>query len=95
MEFASDMRNLRHGIDQMRAARAEMMNNLRAFASDLSESMARQMSEMHSNFAQECARARMARGAFASHNRRMIGEMMALFGGERSAARRNFFGKNA
>lgn len=95
MEFASDMRNLRHGIDQMRAARGEMMNNLRAFASSLSDSVARQIAEMHSSFAHESARARMARGAFASHNRRMVGEMMAMFGGERNAARRNFFGKNA
>lgn len=95
MEFASDMRNLRHGIDQMRAARAEMMNNLRAFASDLSGGVTRQMAEMHSNFAQECARARMARGAFAAHNRRIIDEMMAMFGGERKAARHNFFGKSA
>ncbi len=95
MEFANDMRNLRHGIDQMRAARGEIMNNLHAFASALSDSVARQMAETHSNFAQESARARMTRGAFASHNRRMVGEMMAMFGGERMAARRNFFGKNA
>ncbi len=95
MEFANDMRNLRHGIDQMRAARGEMMNHLHAFATDLSDNVARRMAEIHQGFAQESARARMARGAFASHNRRMVGEMMAMFGGERSAARRNFFGKNA
>lgn len=95
MEFASDMRSLRHGIEQMRAARGEMIDNLHAFASALSASVAREISEMHSNFAQESARARRERGAFASHNRRMVGEMMAMFGGERMAARRNFFGKNA
>ncbi len=95
MEFANDMRNLRHEIDHMRGARGEMMKNLHAFATGLCDSVARQMSEMHSSFAEEAARARMARGAFASHNRRMVGEMMAMFGAERIAARRNFFGKGA
>ncbi len=95
MEFANDMRNLRHGIDQMRAARGEMIEHLRAFAGALSDNVARQMSEMQSRFARESARARIARAEFAAHNRRMVGEMMAMFGGERIAARRNFFGKGA
>ncbi len=95
MELANDMRNLRHAIDQMRAARGEMIEGLRAFAGNLSDGVAREMAQMHRDFAQESARARIERGACAAHNRRRVDEMMALFGGERSAARRNFFGKNA
>lgn len=95
MEFANDMRNLRHSIDQMRATRGEMIDRLHAFAAALSDGVALEMSEMHSAFARESARARMARSEFATHNRRMVGEMMAAFGGERMAARANFFGQGA
>ncbi len=95
MEFANDMRNLRHGIDQMRAARNEMIGNLHAFAGALSDSIARQMGEVRSRLARESARARAARAGFAAHNPRMVSEMMAAFGAERMAARHNFFGKGA
>ena len=95
MEFASDMLNLRHEIDNLRATRAAMMNGLSLFNCELKESMARKMSEMRHMFAEESARASTARHAFKRRHRQMVGRMIASFGSERYAARCNFMGKSA
>lgn len=93
MEFANDMLNLRREIDNMSAARAAMMNGLHNFSFELRKGMAQKMSEVRGMLAPG-AHGRAVRRAFNSHNRRMVGEMIAAFGGERSAARRNFLGRS-
>jgi len=95
VEFASDMLNLRREIDSLRAARTAMMNGLNQFNRELRKSTARKMSDMRHMLAKEFARARATRRAFSKHNRRMVDHLIAGFGTERSAARRNFMGKGA
>jgi hypothetical protein len=95
MSYAEDMLNLRHEIDGMHAARTALIHRLNRFCADLHKSMARSLAEARKAFHRECARARVARHAFVSHNHEMVEGLLGAFGAERTAANRNFRGNRA
>jgi hypothetical protein len=95
MQFASDMMNLRHEIDNLRRQRQKMIDRLHRFGSALRSDTAKMLSAMRKAIHHEHARMREMRGTFNAENQRGIRDMMRWLHGERARARQNFMGKKA
>ncbi len=95
MHFASDMMNLRHEIDTLRAKRRKMVDRLHRFGTALQSDTAKMLSAMRKAMQEEHAKMREMRGAFNAEIQRGVHDMMRGLHGERVRARRNFMGKKA
>jgi hypothetical protein len=95
MHLASDMMNLRHEIDTLRAKRRKMLDRLHRFGTALRSDTATMLSAMRKSMQEDNARMREMRGAFNAEIQRGIRDMMRRLHGERVRARRNFMARKA